>query len=55
MPARRPTIPAEIALVISNKADAAGIARAQEAGVAARVISHREPGDFDAALDSALR
>jgi phosphoribosylglycinamide formyltransferase-1 len=46
--------PAEIALVLSNKADAAGLARATAACIAAQVISHRDPG-FEAALDGALR
>ena len=49
--------PAEIALVISNDAGAAGLARAAKAGIATRVIEHggfptREA--FDAALDRAL-
>ena len=50
--------PAEIALVISNNADAAGLARAAAAGITAQVIDHREFAgreDFDAALDAALR
>ena len=49
--------PAEIALVISNKADAAGLARAEAAGIATTVIPHRQFADrqaFDAALDRAL-
>jgi phosphoribosylglycinamide formyltransferase-1 len=50
--------PAEIALVISNKAGALGLVRASEAGVATAVIDHkafkaREP--FDAALTDALK
>jgi phosphoribosylglycinamide formyltransferase-1 len=56
--ARDPAYPAEIALVISNKADAAGLARAAEAGIATRVIPHRQFADrdaFDRALGEALR
>lgn len=50
--------PAEVALVISNRADAAGLARAREAGIATRIIPHGDFPDresFDAALDAALR
>lgn len=53
-----PAFPAEIVAVVSNRADAGGLERAQAAGVAIRVIDHREFKDrkaFDAALDSALR
>jgi phosphoribosylglycinamide formyltransferase-1 len=49
-----PDFPAEIALVIANKADVAGLDRAKTAGIPARVISHRAPG-FEEALDGALR
>ncbi len=56
--AREPSFPAGIVLVISNRADALGLARAREAGIATAVIDHkpfkeREP--FDAALTSALQ
>jgi phosphoribosylglycinamide formyltransferase-1 len=54
----RPDYPAEIALVIANRADAFGIERARQAGVTATVIPHRDFSDresFDAALDDALR
>jgi phosphoribosylglycinamide formyltransferase 1 len=54
----RPDYPAEIALVIANRADAFGIERARRAGVPAMVIAHRDFPDrdsFDAALDAALR
>jgi phosphoribosylglycinamide formyltransferase-1 len=50
--------PAEIALVISNKADAGGLASARSAGIATDVISHRAFADraaFDAEIDSKLR
>ena len=53
-----PSYPAEIALVISNKADAGGLARAEAAGIATKVIPHKEFASreaFDAALDQALR
>ncbi|MDP4022236.1 phosphoribosylglycinamide formyltransferase [Methylobacterium sp. NEAU 140] len=56
--ARDPAYPAEIALVLSNRPDAAGLARAAEAGIPARAIDHRRYPDraaFDAALDAALR
>jgi phosphoribosylglycinamide formyltransferase-1 len=53
-----PAFPAEIALVISNRADAGGLARAQATGIATKVIPHKEFASreaFDAALDAALR
>jgi phosphoribosylglycinamide formyltransferase-1 len=53
-----PSYPAEIALVISNKADAGGLARAEAAGIATKVIPHKEfvsREAFDAALDKTLR
>jgi len=56
--ASEPGYPAEIALVISNRADAAGLARAQSAGIATEIIPHRQFPDrvaFDTALDGALR
>ncbi|PTY36828.1 phosphoribosylglycinamide formyltransferase [Saccharospirillum sp. MSK14-1] len=46
-------IPAEVVAVISNKADAFGLKRAQQAGIATEVIDHRQFADrehFDAAL-----
>lgn len=51
-------IAAEIALVISNKAEAYGLTRAKEAGLPTQVISHKDYPDraaFDSALDAALR
>jgi phosphoribosylglycinamide formyltransferase 1 len=55
--ARAPDFPAEIALVLSNRPDAAGLERAKEAGIATCVIDHnahptRE--DFEQAMDAAL-
>ncbi|MCA8894273.1 MAG: phosphoribosylglycinamide formyltransferase, partial [Amphiplicatus sp.] len=53
--------PAEIALVISNKPDAGGLARAEKAGVPQLTINHRDFGKgpaaraaFDGALSDAL-
>jgi phosphoribosylglycinamide formyltransferase-1 len=50
--------PAEIALVLSNVPDAAGLARAGEAGIATEVIDHKPFGKdreaFDRQLDAAL-
>lgn len=53
--------PAEIALVISNRPDAGGLARAEKAGVPQLTIDHRAfgkgpaaRGAFDAALSDAL-
>jgi phosphoribosylglycinamide formyltransferase-1 len=49
--------PAEIALVISNKAEAGGIAVAREAGVPVVVIPHNDyesRAAFDAEIDNAL-
>jgi len=50
--------PAEIALVISNKADAGGLAWARAAGIATDVVSRRTFADraaFDAEIDAKLR
>ena len=53
-----PDYPAEIALVLSNRADAGGLARAAEAGIATAVIDHKayaSRAEFDAAMDARLR
>jgi formyltetrahydrofolate-dependent phosphoribosylglycinamide formyltransferase len=54
-----PDYPAEIALVMSNRADAAGLALAQLCGVPTRVIRPRDFGGdrtaHEGAMDSALR
>ncbi len=53
-----PDFPAEIVLVISNRADAGGIERAKRAGTPSLIIPHKEYASreaFDAALDAALR
>jgi phosphoribosylglycinamide formyltransferase-1 len=50
--------PAEIAVVISNKADAAGLARARESGIATLIIESnpfgKDRAGFETALQSAL-
>jgi len=56
--ARQPGYPAEISLVISNRADALGLERARQAGIATTVVSHRAYSGreaFDAALTSVLK
>ncbi|MDF2602583.1 MAG: purN [Methylobacterium brachiatum] len=56
--AKDPAYPAEIVLVLSNRPDAAGLARAAEAGIPARAIDHKafpDRASFDAALDAELR
>ena len=55
---RDPGYPAEIVLVLSNKADAYGLVRAKEADIPTRVISHKSfPSreDFDAVITGALK
>jgi phosphoribosylglycinamide formyltransferase 1 len=51
--------PAEIALVLSNRPDAAGLDRAREAGIATAIVDHRPFGEdrmaFDQALDAQLQ
>jgi len=51
--------PAEIALVVSNRAEAAGLAHARERGIATALIDHRKFADdreaFERALDDILR
>ncbi len=52
-----PAFPAEIVLVLSNKADAYGLERARQAGIPAAVVNHRDFADkpgFEAAMDDAL-
>jgi phosphoribosylglycinamide formyltransferase-1 len=53
--ARTPGYRAEIALVVSNVADAAGLARAKEAGIATAVVDHRPFGKDRAAFEAALQ
>jgi len=52
-----PEFPAETALVLSNRTDAAGLARARQAGVATLAIDHKAYPDrpsFEAAMNAAL-
>lgn len=56
--ARAADYPAEIALVVSNKENAAGLCVARNAGIATRVIPHQDYDSreaFDRAIDAALR
>jgi phosphoribosylglycinamide formyltransferase-1 len=56
--AREPSYPAEIVFVLSNKADAYGLVRAKEAGIAARAVSHKafpSREEFDAVITDALK
>lgn len=53
----QPGFPAEIAVVISNKADAKGLERARAVGIPAQVIDHKDyqrREDFDQAMHIAL-
>jgi phosphoribosylglycinamide formyltransferase 1 len=55
---RDPGYPAEIVLVLSNKADAYGLVRAKEANIPTRVVSHKSfPSreEFDAVITAALK
>lgn len=54
----RDDFPAEIAVVISNRPRAKGLARAKKAGIATAVVNHNDYDDrdeFENAIDSALR
>ena len=56
--AQSPDYPAEIVLVISNVPSAQGLARAEEAGIAALTVNHKDFAsreDFDVVLDETLR
>ncbi|GLS43059.1 phosphoribosylglycinamide formyltransferase [Methylobacterium brachythecii] len=56
--AKAPDYPAEIVLVLSNRPDAGGLARAAAAGIPAKAIDHKQFAtreSFDAALEAALR
>ncbi len=56
--AKDPAFPAEIALVLSNRADAAGLFHARENGNETAVVNHREHASresFDLALDARLK
>jgi phosphoribosylglycinamide formyltransferase-1 len=53
--AKDPAYPADIALVLSNRADAAGLARAKAEGIAAAVVDHTAFGKDRAAFERALQ
>jgi phosphoribosylglycinamide formyltransferase-1 len=56
--AQAPNYPADIALVISNRADAAGLRIAEQFAIPAKIIPHGEFDSreaFDGAIDAALR
>ena len=56
--ASAPDYPADIVLVISNKADAGGVSIAERADIPTKIISHKDYAsreEFDAAIDAALR
>lgn len=57
--AREPGFPAEIAFVLSNRPEAAGLKTARAAGIRAEAIDHRafgrDRGAHEAAIDAALR
>ena len=53
--AQAPGYPAEIALVLSNVPDAAGLARAKEAGIATAVLDHKTFGKDRVAFEAALQ
>lgn len=56
--AAQPGFPAEVALVLSNRADAAGLDFARARGIPTAVLSHKDYADrlaFDAALDARLQ
>lgn len=54
---QKPDFPAQIAIVLSNKADAYGLTRAKEAGLPTCVVSHTDYADretFESAMLDAL-
>jgi formyltetrahydrofolate-dependent phosphoribosylglycinamide formyltransferase len=53
--ARHPDYPAELALVLSNKAGAAGLDRAHEAGIATAVVESRPFGRDRAGFEAAMQ
>ena len=53
--ARDPAYPAELALVLSNRADAAGLDRAREAGIPTAVVESRPFGKDRAGFEAALQ
>ena len=56
--ARAPDFPAEIALVLSNRPDAAGLEHAKAAGIATAVVDHKAHPtreDFEQAMEAELK
>jgi phosphoribosylglycinamide formyltransferase-1 len=56
--AQQPDFPARIALVLSNRPDAGGIEKAQQAGIETCIVDHKAYSGreaFEEAMDSALR
>jgi len=53
--AKDSSYPAEIALVVSNRPEAAGLAHAEAQGVATAVVDHRPHGKDRSAFEHALR
>jgi phosphoribosylglycinamide formyltransferase-1 len=53
--ARNPDYPAEIAVVLSNRPEAAGMRRAGEEGIATAVVDHTSFGEDRAAFERALQ
>jgi len=53
--AKAPDFPAEIALVLSNKANAAGLEFARAQGIATAVIEHKTYGKDRVAFDAAMQ
>src|ERR1700751_1860003 len=53
--AKEASSPAEIALVVSNRPEAAGLARAQASGIATAVVDHRPHGQDRAAFEGMLQ
>jgi len=53
--AKQPDYPAEIALVISNRPDAAGVKNAEAAGIATTIVDHTRYGKDREAFERALQ
>jgi phosphoribosylglycinamide formyltransferase-1 len=53
--ARAQDFPAEICVVVSNKADAAGVARARDAGIPVEIVASRPFGKDRAGFEKALQ